>query len=69
MEISKTAIEQDVILTSGDRPTLPKCVNEGLLYRLHSRYVNINDNDDDDAYLVFITSTIIKKHQIFRKIS
>jgi len=31
MEINRTAISPDVVLISGNRPTLPECDNEGVV--------------------------------------
>jgi len=40
MEINKTAIQPNIILTNGNRPRLPQCGKEGVvLYKLHSRVV------------------------------
>jgi len=37
-------------LTTGNRPTLPQCDNEGvILYGLRSCDLNVNDDDDDDS--------------------
>jgi len=50
MELNTISKFPDVILTSGNRPTLPQCGKEGVvLYGWHFLTLNVNDNNDVDV--------------------
>jgi len=64
MEINKTAIQEDVVLTTGNRPILPQWAKKGvILYVLHSRNGKLCTNLDPNTKCTVTVNTSVTQNR------